>query len=129
MVHVRTACGLDGETNAIRQSGRRHELTVGRGIGAPLPVPVEQMRQLHAQHRRLQRIEPEIAADRMMHVFRLRAVIAQETHTHARSELLVCIGFQLLDFRSQNELLRIADACHRGQDVLANRRVLKPEIE
>ena len=39
------------------------------------------------------------------------------------------LGFQLLDFRSQNELLRIADARHRGQNVLANRRVLKPEIE
>ena len=39
------------------------------------------------------------------------------------------LGFQLLDFRSQNELLRIADARDRGQNVLANRRVLKPEIE
>jgi hypothetical protein len=62
----------------------------------------------------------------MMHVFRLRPVIAQETH--ARREPLVCGRHQPAVAKAA-EVLRIADARHRGQDVLANRRALKPEIE
>ena len=117
MVHVRTACGLDGQTNAIRQSGRRHELAVRRGIGAPLPVPVAQMRQLHAQHRRLQRIEPEIAADGMMHVFRLRAVIAQQPHArreplvHGRHEPAVAKAAEVLRWKKR----KAADRAERAR--------------
>ena len=39
------------------------------------------------------------------------------------------LAFQPFHLRSHNELLRIADARDRGQDLLAYRRVLEPEIE
>ena len=36
------------------------------------------------------------------------------------------LGLERGDFRSQNEILRIADAVHRVADLLTNRRILRP---
>jgi hypothetical protein len=52
------------------------ERVVAVGVGAARVRPRVQMRKLDAQHRRLQRVEPEVAADFLVEVLRLGAVIA-----------------------------------------------------
>ncbi len=69
--------GSTGSVHAPR--GRpREQLVVASGVGAAHLGPAREVRQLHPQHRGLQRVEPEVAADALVEVFRLGAVVAQQ---------------------------------------------------
>ena len=62
------------------QTRLREQFTVPCGVRSPFRVPFAQVRQLHAQNRRLQRVEPEIAPNLAVDVFRLRAVVSKQPH-------------------------------------------------
>ena len=57
----------------------REQTAVARGVGAAGLGPRGEMRRFHPQHRGLQRIQPEIAADGLMVVLRFAAVIAHQS--------------------------------------------------
>ena len=90
MVNVSAADRLLGQTDAACQTGLREQFAVGRGVGPPLRVPSGQVRQLHAQHCGLQRVEPEVAADLAMIVLGLGAVVAKTSKP--RRQCLVVRG-------------------------------------
>ena len=61
----------------LLQPGGGEQLPIRLRIRLPCRVPARQVRQLHPQHRRLQRIEPEVAADLPVVIPLLRPVVAQ----------------------------------------------------
>src|SRR5689334_12407661 len=71
---------------------RRKQFRIPPRIGTTLLVPRRHMRQLHSQHRGLNRIESEVAADLVMVVLRLRAMIPQPSKT--RRERAIVSGHQ-----------------------------------
>ena len=70
---------LDRQRRPAVEPGSREQPSIAVGVrrGA-CAVHAREVRQLDPQHRRLQRVEPEVAADPLVEVLRLRAVIAQQ---------------------------------------------------
>ena len=64
---------------------REAPVVVVRGVGAPLGAPRREMRQLGAQHRRLQRVEPAVEADFVVKVLLRAAVHAQALEPRRRA--------------------------------------------
>ena len=76
------ACGVI--TLVPKPGGGKRRIVVG-GIALPRRGPAVQVLQLHAQHRGLQLVDSEVAANHRMKIFWLAAVHAQ--HAHAFGEL------------------------------------------
>ena len=78
VVDVRVTGGLDRKFDAIGQTRLGKQRAISIRVLPPAFRPRRQMRRFHAKHRRLQRIEPEIAADPRVVILRLGAVVANE---------------------------------------------------
>ena len=71
--------GASTGSATCRQAGVGEQRAVARRVARAAPsLHAGEVRQLHAQHRGLQRVEAEVGADQVMVVLRLHAVIANQ---------------------------------------------------
>ena len=70
-------CSTSGEAIGVC-TWPRQARGVRVGVPAPRRVPAVQVRQLDAEHRRLQRIEPRVGAGDRMVILHALAVVAQQ---------------------------------------------------
>lgn len=78
VVDVCAIRALRGQPHEAVDPGILEERPIPAGIALPRDAPRGQVRQLHAEDRRLQRVEPEVAADQVVVILRLHPVVAQE---------------------------------------------------
>src|SRR6476660_3725409 len=62
------------QADCVAEIGRREQRVVMIGVALPRLAPRVEMLELDAQHRRLELVQAEIAADQSVEVFRLAAV-------------------------------------------------------
>jgi len=70
--------GPCGQRNGVRQAGIGEEPAIPLGVAPAQRTPLPEVRQLDAQHRRLQGVEPEVAADAPVEVLGVGAMVPQQ---------------------------------------------------
>jgi hypothetical protein len=125
---VPAARSRDRRDNAVTESGAsKRGIVVGR-VALPALGPAVQVFQLDAQHRRLQFVDPEIAADERMKILRLAAVHAQHPHVLGelrvidRAQSRIAEGAEILA-RKEREAADVADRADAHAAVLGADRL------
>ena len=75
--NARVDFGREGQATVTREAASLEQLDVTRGVFLASLRPVVEMRELHVEDSRLDRVEAEVAADQTMVVLGLRSVDAE----------------------------------------------------